>query len=60
MKKVIVDLGFGVEKEILVADHATLKDIQAACLSQTGEYCVCVKHSHPETPSMINAHYNEY
>lgn len=45
MKKVVVDLGFGVEKEILVADHATKKDIQAACLSQTGEYFVCVNNS---------------
>lgn len=60
MKKVIVDLGFGVEEEIVVADHATNNDIKAACLSQTGQHCFSIKQSHPETPSVINARYNEY
>lgn len=60
MKKVIVDLGFGVEESIIVADHATTKDIQAACIAQTGQTCFAVKYSHPETPGTINAPYNEY
>lgn len=60
MKKIIVDLGFGIEKEIVVADNATTKDIQAACIAQTGQTCFCVKYSHPETPGKINAKYNEY
>ena len=60
MKKVIVDLGFGIEQEIIVADYATQADIKAACLSQTGQHCFSIKYSHPETPSVINARYNEY
>lgn len=60
MKKIIVDLGFGVEKEIVVADNATTKDIKEACLSQTGQHCFAIKYSHPETPGKINAPYNEY
>ena len=60
MKKVLVDLGFGVEEYIVVADHATINDIKAACLEQTGQHLFAVKYAHPETPSIINTHYNEY
>ena len=60
MKKVLVDIGFGVEEEIVVADHATNNDIKAACLAQTGQHCFAIKYSHPETPASINARYNEY
>lgn len=42
--KVIVDLGFGEEAEIVVQDGATFKEIKNQCLKQTGKPLFCIKH----------------
>ncbi len=44
MKKIIVDLGFGEEAEIVVSREATIEKIKEECLIQTGKPLFCIKY----------------